>query len=104
VSGLILAIGYVVFVLSHLVQPDSGPPTQIREWIGILLLSTACLAGLFAWRRELLGGALSLVALILFVAVIRINQPWVIAVIATPGVLFLLTWLGHRHLPRTRAS
>ena len=83
-------------------QPDSGPPTQDREWVGIVLLSAACLAGLFAWRRELLGAVLSLVALVLFVATIRINQPLVIAVIATPGVLFLLTWLGHRHVPTTR--
>jgi hypothetical protein len=103
-SGLVVALGYVAIVLSHLLQPHSAPPSQFREWLGIALLSTACLAGLLAWRWQLTGAMLSLAALGLFVIVIRLDQPLVIAVIATPGILYSLSWIAQRLVPTTRPS
>jgi hypothetical protein len=103
-SGLAVAVSYVANVIGHVLAPDSGPPAQFREWLGIGLLSTACLSALLAWRWKLPGAVLSLAALASFVLVIHLDQPLVIAVIAMPGVLYLLDWLAQRYFPTASLS
>lgn len=94
--GLVVAIAYLTIVTGHVLEPHARPPTLLREWIGIALLSIACLTVFVAWRWELLGGLLSLAALGAFVLVVRLQQPLVIAVIAIPGMLYLVDWLLRR--------
>ena len=102
-SGLVVAIAYLAIVPAHILEPHAQPPTRSREWLGIALLSTACLTVFIAWRWPLPGGLLSLAALAAFVLVVHLQQPLVAAVIATPGMLYLLDWLvGHlQEQPRT---
>ena len=91
-GGLFVATMYLVFAASNLFSPDASAPSAAREWFGIALLSTSCLSLLVAWRWELIGAVLSLVTLTAFAAVIELPQPWVLAVIALPGALYLLDW------------
>ena len=104
-TGLLVTFGYVTIVAAEILQPHSAaPPSQLREWVGIILLSVACLAVVAAWRWELPSTALSLAALVSFVAVVGVDQPRVVAVLATPGILHLLDWLIRRLFSKTGAS
>ncbi len=98
ITGLAVAVGYVAIVVGHLIEPEGTSPTMLREWLGILLLSIACLAVVIAWRWPLAGGLVSLAGLIAFVIVIRLQQPLVIAAVAIPAVLSIFAALaGRRH-------
>ena len=103
-SGLFLAWVYLTQVLGHALQPDSGAPAAVREWLGIALLSICCLAVVISWHWQLLGAVLSLAALLSFVIVIRFTDLLLIAALAGPGVLYLLDWLAHRPLSKPRLS
>jgi hypothetical protein len=92
---LVAAI-YVVFAASNLLAAEAAGPAAFREWLGIALLSTACLSLLLAWRWELIGAVVSLIALTAFAVVIQLPQPWVLAVIALPSVLYVLDWVSQR--------
>ena len=50
-----------------------------------------------AWRWELTGAAISVVSLIGFTLLIRVNNHTITAVLAVPGILYILDWLLHRH-------
>ena len=96
VASVLIAGVYLLLVFGELAGSHSGPPTQFIEWTGITLVSIACLAPLAAWRRELPGAVASLAALLLFAALIRFREYYIHAIIAIPGVLFLLDWALRR--------
>ena len=89
-----IAIGcmYLLMILGEFTSPHSGLPTQFVEWAGIGLLTLTCAGALMAWKWELAGAILSLCALGAFMLLVRISGDIVIAVIATPAVLFLADW------------
>jgi hypothetical protein len=93
----LLVVGAFVFLLAgEIFNPHSGSPTRFREWAGIGLLLAVIVGMLMAWRWELLGALLSLVALAAFIPVVRMHQYEPIIVIAVPGVLFLSDWALRR--------
>ena len=98
-AALLVAGVFLSFVLGEFTHPHSGPPTQLREWAGILLLTSATVGIVLAWKWELPGALLSLAALAAFIPVARIHRYDVVAVADIPGVLFLLDWLL-RHFGR----
>jgi hypothetical protein len=52
---------------------------------------------LVAWRWELTGAVVSLVSLIGFTLLIRVNNHSITAVLAVPGILYILDWVLHPH-------
>jgi hypothetical protein len=96
IASVLIAGVYLLLVFGEISSPHSGPPTQLVEWTGIALISVACLAPLAAWRRELTGAVASLAALLLFAALIQFREHYIHAIIATPGVLFLVDWALRR--------
>lgn len=74
-----------------------------REWVGLLLFPLGVIVGFaVAWWREGLGGAITVACLLGFYLVYglllngRVNQGWAFIVFASPGLLFLLSWLRSR--------
>src|ERR1035441_30935 len=67
------------------------------EGTGIALLSATCAGMLVAWRWELTGAVVSLVSLIGFTLLIRVNNHSITAVLAVPGILYILDWVLHPH-------
>jgi hypothetical protein len=98
VAAVVVAGGFLMMAGAEVLFPHSGPPTRWVEWIGIGLLSLACLAPLLAWKWELEGALLSLSALAAFVVVARMRDMGVVAVMGVPAVLFLGDWLLRRTL------
>lgn len=96
-SGLGIAGLYVFFAVGEFTTPHSGPPPTFLEGSGIALLTATCAGMLVAWRWELTGAAMSLVSLIGFTLLIRVNNHSLTAVLAIPGILYILDWLLHRH-------
>lgn len=95
-ASVLIAGVYLLLAFGELSGSHSGPPTELIEWTGMALVSIACLAPLAAWRRELPGAVASLAALLVFAALLRFREYYIHAVIAIPGLLFLLDWLLRR--------
>ncbi len=71
-----------------------------REWVGLLLFPLGVIVGFaVAWWNEGIGGAITTASLLAFYLVYglllrgNINQGWAFIVFASPGLLFLLSWL-----------
>ena len=74
-----------------------------REWVGLLLFPLGVVVGFaVAWWKEGLGGAISIACVLGFYLVYglvlngRLNQGWAFFVLASPGLLFLLSGLRSR--------
>ncbi len=74
-----------------------------REGFGLLLFPLVVIIGFgVAWWHEGLGGGISTISLLGFYIVYgllmrgNINQGWGFIVFASPGLLFLLSWLCSR--------
>jgi hypothetical protein len=98
--SVVVAGGFLLLVIGEFTHPHSGPPTQLREWAGIAMISLGVAGMLLAWKYELAGALLSIAALSAFAFVVRMNRYDVVALLALPGVLFLLDWMLRRsHQP-----
>jgi hypothetical protein len=101
-SILVLAFTLFIFIVETRagVGPTQADGTRREDVQGALLL--VALAGLVVgWRWELLGGALTVVATVLFVAIHLIATGelrllMALVYLGVPGVLFVLTGLVSR--------
>ena len=103
-AALVVAGGFFMLVFGEIASPHSGPPTHLREYAGIALLTFVIIAMLSAWKWELPGALLSLVALAVWTYLVRMQRYDVVAVIAMPGILFIGDWLlrtRHGNRPST---
>jgi hypothetical protein len=73
-----------------------------RDLVGLLFFPCGvCLGMIVAWRREGLGGGITVGSLLAFYAALGVMDgrfprgPW-FALIAAPGILFLTCWLLSR--------
>jgi hypothetical protein len=103
-SGLMIAGGFVAIVVGETLSSQSGPPSKLIEWTGIVLLTAACAGMLIAWRWELPGAALSLASLVAYTVLIQMSRHTVIFVMAVPGILFVVDWLLRRLRTLTPAA
>jgi hypothetical protein len=91
-AALLVAGAYLLLVAGEVLTPHSGPPTHLREWAGIALLSAAVAGMMLAWKWELPGALISLASLAVFVPLVHMRRYDVVAIAAVPGILFLLDW------------
>lgn len=102
-SAFFITSIYLFFVIGEFYGPHSGPPNSVREWAGIVLITLAIVGMVAAWWHELSGAVVSLGALLAFVLLIPMRQFGVIAVVAVPGILYLLDWTV-RHPVKMRSA
>jgi len=104
-ATLFVAGTFALLIVGELVAryPGSGSPIDLREWIGFALLAGTWLGMVMAWRWELPGASLSLIAWALFLLIIPLENHVVQITAAVPGVLFLADWAARRvhHTART---
>lgn len=99
-ASLFIVGGILFLAVGEIVSPHSGPPTQIRDYLGFVLLALTLIGMLLAWKWELAGALLSLAALMAFSAMVHMQRFDVVFVIAVPGILFLLDFaLRHGSVP-----
>jgi hypothetical protein len=89
-SAVFLAGMYLFLVAGEFISPHSNPPTRLREWAGIALFTTGCLAPVLAWPWGLRFAFVSLASLALFIPVVQMHDYGVVAVAAVPAALLLL--------------
>ena len=94
--SFVLAGVFVIFFLGELFVPHSGPPVTLREWLGIVLITVACCAPVFALHHELRTATVSLAALAGFWVLVDFEKWPVAAVLALPGALHLIHALMER--------
>ena len=94
------SVGFVLlmFIGSGLAEGFNPAQFASRDLIGLFFFPFGvCLGMIVAWRREGLGGGITVGSLLAFYTTLRIMRsrfpggPW-FALIAAPGVLFLLSW------------
>ena len=82
------------FFLTEEFNPDTVPA---RDWIGVVFFPVSVLIGLvLAWRREALGGAISVLGVMCFYVIYgwllagSMRQGWAFLPFLIPGSLFLI--------------
>jgi len=95
-SALFITAIFLAFVAGE--PAGSLKAIHFREWVGMVLLVTAVVAMLLAWKWELAAALVSLFALGAFAAVAHMQRYDVLFVAAIPNILFLLDW-KLRHSP-----
>ncbi len=92
-SALALACLFLIFVSAEVISPHSGPPSKMRDFMGIGLLSVACLAPILGWWRELLAALISLTALAGFALMTKAGRIDTLLIMGIPGILYLGDWI-----------
>lgn len=96
-SAVLIVGAFVVLLAGEVFSPHSGPPSNLREWFGLALITLACIGMVLAWRWEFHGAIISLAALVGFAAVIAEQDMFLITgAISIPPVLYLMDWLLRR--------
>ena len=100
----VASVGFVLlmFVGSGLAEGFNPAQFASRDLIGLFFFPFGvCLGMIVAWRREGLGGGITVGSLLAFYATLRImggrfpGGPY-FALVAAPGILFLVCWLLSR--------
>ena len=101
----IVSIGFILlmFIGSGLAEGFNLAQFTSRDWVGLFFFPFGvCLGMIVAWRREGLGGGITVGSLLAFYVALRVMDgrfprgPW-FALVAAPGVLFLACWWLSRH-------
>jgi hypothetical protein len=102
----VASIGFLLlmFIGSGLEEGFNPAQFVFRDLAGLLFFPFGVGLGMIvAWRWEGLGGAITVGSLLAFYAALRLMDgrfprgPW-FALVAAPGVLFLVCWWLSRHL------
>ena len=100
-TWIIASVGFILlmFIGSSLVEGFNPAQLASRDWIELLFFPFGVGLGMIvAWRREGLGGGITVGSLLAFYAALRVMDgrfprgPW-FALVAVPGVLFLVCWV-----------
>ena len=101
----IASVGFILLMFIGSGLAEGFDPAQFtpRDWVGLFFFPFGvCLGMIVAWRRERLGGGITVGSLLAFYAAMRVMSgrfprgPW-FALVAAPGVLFLVCWLLSRY-------
>jgi uncharacterized membrane protein len=95
----IASVAFVVLMVAgELLYPHASPPSAFRDLVGLFLFTFGtCVGMVLAWRWEGVGGGVTLGSILAFYALLRAidgrfpRGPY-FALVAAPGVLFLLAW------------
>ena len=99
-AAVLVVVTFLLLLAGEFGSPQSGPPTRLREWAGIVLLLAAIIGMLAGWKWELPAALLSLLTLAAFVKVAEMRRYDVVAFAAIPGMLFLADGLlRHKRSP-----
>lgn len=98
-AALLVTGAFAVLLTGEFINPHSGPPTEFREWAGMVLLIAAIGGMLAAWRWELPGALWSLLSLAAFVTVVGFRRYDIVGFAAIPGILYLGDWLLRHKRP-----
>jgi len=97
----IASVGFILlmFIGSGLAEGFNLAQFTSRDWVGLFFFPFGvCLGMIVAWRREGLGGGIAVGSLLAFYAALRVMDgrfprgPW-FALVAAPGILFLMSWV-----------
>ncbi len=107
----IVSLGFTLLMVGgELASPTAPFPTAARDLLAMALFPLGACAGLVvAWWREGLGGAVTVGSLLAFYIILwafdgRFPRGPHFALVAAPGVLFLLLWSIARTKSRDRPS
>jgi len=100
----LLVAGFCLYLfLAEVIAPHSRAPVGFTEWGQIALLVTVVVGMLLAWKWELPGAVVSLLALATWATLVPLNRfPDIIVLLAAPGLLFISDWALHYGLEHNR--
>jgi hypothetical protein len=99
----LIIMGCLVFMLiGSIVSPDpgDGPIKTIEIIAGVFFPVGAVLGMILSWRKQILGGVITIISMIIFSILILIPRgvdfergAWIFILIGLPGVLFVMAGL-----------
>ena len=98
-AALLVVGTFILRLAEDLINPYSVPPASVRDWAGILLLTAGIIGMAAAWKWEVPGALLSLLALVAFASLAGTRRYDIVSFAAIPGVLYLWDWLLRRKRP-----
>ena len=107
----IASVGFILlmFIGSGLEEGFNPAQFTFRDLVGLFFFPFGvCLGMILAWRWEGLGGGITVGSLLAFYAALRVMDgrfprgPW-FALLAAPGILFLVCWLLSRGMHKAAA-
>ena len=93
ISSILFITVFFLMFFGEGFEPDKVTP---REWISLFFFPFGLIVGMIlAWWKEGLGGAITIGSLIaiLIVGDVSGSGGWFMLICASPGFLFLLSWL-----------
>jgi hypothetical protein len=103
IAGLLVVLAFGYLIIGELLSSPTHGPNHVREWLGIALIANVLFGMLLAWKYELTGALVSLLALAIFVPAEHMRRFGVVAVLAVPGTLFLIDHIVRRFTLDTRS-
>ena len=106
-SARILSIVSVGVILMFIIGEGFNPALiKLNEWMGLFFFPFGVSVGMIlAWRKEGLGGSITIGSFLLFYAAHfitsrRFPSGWAFFVFAFPGILFLLSWYQKKKISK----
>jgi len=100
----IASIGFILLMfVGEALHPSTAASFTSSELVGLLFFPVGvCLGMILAWRREVLGGGITVASLLAFYAWCLLERGRLpggsyFALVAAPGILFLVHWLLSRY-------
>lgn len=101
IPGALMGLLFVFMVVGETISPPPNHPNETLTGDTVMQLSftfIGILGLLLAWRWEMAGGILALVAFAALGAVNPHTVPWPLLAFIIPAVIFIFTaWLSRRH-------
>ena len=95
----IISLGFMLLMVGgEIITPTAPPPSEPRDLLAMVFFPVGVCAGLvLAWWREGLGGAITVGSMLAFYFILwafdgRFPRGPYFALVAGPGILFLLLW------------
>lgn len=84
--SVLSTIMILLFVFGEGLDPSK---LKLNEWIGFIFFPIGLLLGLIiAWKKEIIGGVISIISIVVFGFIMVIN--WFIIALGFPAALFIL--------------
>ena len=98
-SWSIASVGFaLLMVAGEVLFPHAPPPATLRDFVGLLFFPFGvCVGIILGWRWEALGGSIAVGSVLVFYGAMcamdgRFPRGPYFALLAAPGVLFLVSW------------
>ena len=101
ISSIVIVVFLLLMFIGEALSPNHQSATiKSRETLGLHFFPIGlCLGLILAWKWEKAGGIIAIASMVAFQLTITDAPLWMLG-LATPGLLFIISWISSRDLER----